>query len=719
MLLLCALVAGSLNGWAEDVTFTAGTDTGSNGSSGNSDTMNKSGITISGSSFATTTAEYRIYAGSTLTISSAIGNITKIVITSVANKGEKYGPDNLSVTGTGYSVESNSKEGVWTGSASSVSFSASAQCRAEKIVITYASTYTISEATNNVSWGTVSRSGSVITATPAEGYRISKTTPYTVSPEGSATVVQSGNEFTVTPTANTTVTINFEAIPTHNLSYTISPTDAGTVTLGATTVHEDASTTIQASPNAGYKFTGWSISGTGATVDDVEAASTSMTMGTEDATVTAIFEAVVTYPIHWSVNGAVITTENVEENTAITFPTTVDDVPAGYEFMGWSKTEVLTPQDESPEIVSSAISTKETTYFAVFALVLSTTPESWTETPLSSMTSTDVFVFSNGTYAMNNDGGTSAPTVNKITVSDGKITSTVEDKLKWQVSGNATDGYTFYPNGTKSKWLYCSTTASSSSNDNIKVGTGNRKYWIFDTTGYLKTKDDYTTRYLSIYSTQDFRSYINTTNAFVPKFYKYTAASALYGNFYTTVSSTPKAISVDSKGYTTLCANVPLDFTNATSKAYKATVEGNTVKMTKVTKVPAGEGSVIKGEAENIPVLSGEADDMSDNELVGVLVATTVEANTVSVLSTVNDVEGFYKFSGTTIPAGKAYLPVVASDGARMSIAFDEESGTTGVEEFKNSGTEELKSYYNLAGQRVAQPTKGLYIVNGKKVLVK
>ena len=27
--------------------------------------------------------------------------------------------------------------------------------------------------------------------------------------------------------------------------------------------------------------------------------------------------------------------------------------------------------------------------------------------------------------------------------------------------------------------------------------------------------------------------------------------------------------------------------------------------------------------------------------------------------------------------------------------------------------------YYNLAGQRVAQPTKGLYIVNGKKVVIK
>ena len=81
MLLLCALVVGSNSLWADtDVTFTAGTEQGTNGSSGNSDEMSKSGITIEGTDLATTTDEYRIYSGCTLTISSSVGNITKIVI---------------------------------------------------------------------------------------------------------------------------------------------------------------------------------------------------------------------------------------------------------------------------------------------------------------------------------------------------------------------------------------------------------------------------------------------------------------------------------------------------------------------------------------------------------------------------------------------------------------------------------------------------------------
>ena len=70
-------------------------------------------------------------------------------------------------------------------------------------------------ASNNTNYGTVSVAGDVITATPASGYQISTSNPYTISPANSATVNQSTNTFTVTlPNSNptvTTITINFEA----------------------------------------------------------------------------------------------------------------------------------------------------------------------------------------------------------------------------------------------------------------------------------------------------------------------------------------------------------------------------------------------------------------------------------------------------------------------------------------------------------------------------
>ncbi len=592
--------------------------------------------------------------------------------------------------------------------------------------ITSATELTITAEANDEALGTVSISGNVITATPAAGYHVSTSNPYTVNPTGSATVVQEDNTFTVTPTENTTITINFEANPSHTLSYTVSPTEAGTVDLGATSVKEGAATTATASANAGYKFIGWSISGTGASLSSETDNPTTVTMGTADATITASFEAVETNPIHWSVNGTVVKTDHVEANTAITFPTEIEGIPAGYTLKGWvveaNKIDTPTNTDPKANYVTSANSTEEITYYAVMAITKGTQGSaSLTNDEITSnITNTACTYGTEKTYNDDVEGVTWVASVHTDAANRPWMQMKKDDEtayIKITAPGTITEIKTTITSANNSSGGIADITKHTAFSGTLCVETAATS----NPSGSRGSSNTISNNIITINPTGTENLLFIQVSGGAARVWsmEITYDASTSTNFCTTVSSEPKVISVDSKGYTTLCANVPLDFTNATSKAYKATVEGNTVKMTKVTKVPAGEGIVIKGEAENIPVLSGDADDMSDNELVGVLVATTVEANTVSVLSTVNDVEGFYKFSGTTIPAGKAYLPVVASDGARMSIAFDEESGTTGVEEFKNSGTEELKSYYNLAGQRVAQPTKGLYIVNGKMVLVK
>ncbi len=129
---LLAMVCG--NAFADtEITFTAGTDQGTNGSSGNPDTMTKDGITISGTNFGTTTAQYRIYASSSLTISSTVGNITKIVFNCTASGDANYGPAKIKEM-SGYSYADN--VGTWQGSESSVVFETSAQVRASSIVVT-------------------------------------------------------------------------------------------------------------------------------------------------------------------------------------------------------------------------------------------------------------------------------------------------------------------------------------------------------------------------------------------------------------------------------------------------------------------------------------------------------------------------------------------------------------------------------------------------------
>ena len=128
-----------------------------------------------------------------------------------------------------------------------------------KVTLTEGATstsYSITAQSNNTSYGTVALNGTTITATPESGYRVSATTPYDVSPDGSATVNQSTqnpNVFTVTPSANTTVTINFEEIPTNTATFSINGTTSSQDYLvGATIVFP---TNIAA--QYGKPFVGW------------------------------------------------------------------------------------------------------------------------------------------------------------------------------------------------------------------------------------------------------------------------------------------------------------------------------------------------------------------------------------------------------------------------------------------------------------------------------
>ena len=73
--------------------------------------------------------------------------------------------------------------------------------------------------------------------------------------------------------------------------------------------------------------------------------------------------------------------------------------------------------------------------------------------------------------------------------------------------------------------------------------------------------------------------------------------------------------------------------------------------------------------------------------------------------------------TGGTLKSLRCYFEYPSGGHAR-SFTIDEEGGTTGINAVNGEGFM-VNGYYNLNGQRVAQPTKGLYIVNGKKVVIK
>ena len=77
----------------------------------------------------------------------------------------------------------------------------------------------------------------------------------------------------------------------------------------------------------------------------------------------------------------------------------------------------------------------------------------------------------------------------------------------------------------------------------------------------------------------------------------------------------------------------------------------------------------------------------------------------------------FQPSSGGDLPAGKAYLNIAVSSAPVLNLNFGDD--TTGIDMVKGEGFKVNGEFYNLNGQRVTQPTKGLYIVNGKKVVIK
>ena len=191
-----------------------------------------------------------------------------------------------------------------------------------------------------------------------------------------------------------------------------------------------------------------------------------------------------------------------------------------------------------------------------------------------------------------------------------------------------------------------------------------------------------------------------------------------------------ETVSVGEDGLATYCPAFNIDFSKAEKiAAYKASVDGNTVNLTKVTTVAAGEGVLLRSinggaATEELPT-AADAEKDADNAFVGTLTTTTLSENngdfTNFVLSKVNNVVGFYKANDTPIAAWKAYLPVEnynADAGARgLTIVFDD-GNTTSISEIDNTTTAD-NAIYTLGGARVKNPAKGLYIKNGKKVIVK
>ena len=122
-----------------------------------------------------------------------------------------------------------------------------------------------------------------------------------------------------------------------------------------------------------------------------------------------------------------------------------------------------------------------------------------------------------------------------------------------------------------------------------------------------------------------------------------------------------------------------------------------------------------------------ESIEMPNNYLIGTLLAEPVEANgrsrsNIRVFNiSSKGVVGFYKYTGDILVKNKGFLDLSTVTDELVNtyaMSFDE-MGPTGIENIDVEETVGSDEIYDIQGRKVNNPTKGLYIINGKKVLVR
>ena len=183
------------------------------------------------------------------------------------------------------------------------------------------------------------------------------------------------------------------------------------------------------------------------------------------------------------------------------------------------------------------------------------------------------------------------------------------------------------------------------------------------------------------------------------------------------------------KEWTTLTSAYNLDFSNVegglTAYTAKYNEVNDAVALTQVKKVKAGTGLILKGEAGKtytLPILASDADGLeapAGNQLVNCVNA---------IWSTGRDNDYFLSngefvksdHDGWALP-GKSYLYIDGGrgNGSNSPLRVYVDNTATAIDGITNNPVVKDEAYYNLQGVKVQRPQHGVFIHNGKKVVLK
>ncbi len=237
------------------------------------------------------------------------------------------------------------------------------------------------------------------------------------------------------------------------------------------------------------------------------------------------------------------------------------------------------------------------------------------------------------------------------------------------------------------------------------------------TTNYTATTDDVS------------RGYVEVVNGVGT--YKYLVSIAVKQKYSVTTAT------IGTTGWATFSNTNATDFTKLAGVVDAYQVTGNTgsaIDKSSVTTAAASTGLLLNGAAGTyaIPLTTTGTDLSGTNLLVAVTSDQSVDpagtGYTNYVLAKSGEDAVFKYFtSAVNIDAGKAYLHLNVADPTNPAHIFFLDDDATGIKAIDNGQfslrecgvARTIDNYYDLQGRKVAQPTKGLYIVNGKKVVMK
>ena len=499
--------------------------------------------------------------------------------------------------------------------------------------------------------------------------------------------------------------------------------------------------TITATPAAGYKFRYVQVED--ATTHTYTASNVKeWTMAEANITISAQFDEITYSTITKVVNGK-STEEQVENGTEIPFADPeASAIPTGYVFVGWTDTQVDGTQTDAPTLVSSPVTAStDATYYAVFAVSKSTGDVVWEE--IKTVPEPGTYAILSDSYFMKAkitsnrfENGAATPEISATSPAT-LITAPADDCI-WEIT--KPDGYYRIAYGSQ----YAGGTSSASKNQGALLDDASKdlaKWTIeydgskFSISNYGRSNlTDNTRQYLRNNGEYGWACYASDATAEEPRLFKKTTATVL-SDYCTTL---PVQLAVGETGYATLYYSnynlvVPENTVAYTFRSEKgALMESATYAAG--TVIPAGEAVVVYTTnavpctlnfEKGIATLACDA----NSQLAGTDEATDITPDNAYYfyglsLNSSNDLNsvGFYwmKADGAAFTNGahKAYLKILQSEftGAQPVRGFAFKGTTTGVESVESSNNAP-QAIYDLTGRRVSKAEKGIYIINGKKVI--